>query len=76
MIQDEVDPVIDFTWIYFIARTKLHMSFKETGRMTLSMFYKMYGHYKDNWDMEMRMFNANKTYADVFVLQQKDAEWF
>ena len=52
------------------------MSFKETGRMTLTMFYKMYEHYKDNWDMEMRMFNANKTYADAFVLQQKDAEWF
>ena len=52
------------------------MSFKETGRLTLTMFNKLYGHYKAMWDMEMRLTQANMTYADAFVKSQKDEEWF
>lgn len=76
MIQDEYEPVIDFSWFYFIGKTRLNMSFKETGRLTLTMFNKLYGHYKNTWDMEMRMTNANKTYADVIAQSLKDEEWF
>ena len=76
MIQDESDPVIDFSWFYFIGKTKLNMSFKETGRLTLTMFNKLYGHYKDMWDMEMQMSAAKCTYNRLWVKSQQDEEWF
>lgn len=76
MIQDEVDPVIDFTWFYFIGKAKLNLSFKETGRLTLTTFYKLYAHYKDSWDMEMRLTKANMTYSEAYIKSQRDEEWF
>ena len=76
MIQDEYDPVIDFSWLYFIGKTKLNLSFKETGRLTIKMFNKLYGHYKDNWDYEMRLSQANMTYREAFIKSQQDEEWF
>lgn len=76
MIHDEVDPVIDFTWFYFIGRTKLGLTFKETGRLTLTIFNKFYQHYKDNWDLEMLMTVSRKTYKDVHEKQQQSEEWF
>lgn len=76
MIHDEVDPVIDFTWFYFIGRTKLGLTFKETGRLTLTIFNKLYQHYKDNWDLEMLMTASRKTYKDVHEKQQQSEEWF
>lgn len=75
MIQDEYEPVIDFSWFLFIGKTRLGLSFKETGRLTLTMFNKLYGHYKDMWDMEMRLTKANMTYAEAFVKSQRDEEW-
>ena len=76
MIQDEVDPVIDFSWFWFIGKTKMHLSFKETGRLTLTMFNKLYSHYKDTFDLEMRLYNSNMTYAEAHAKALKDAEWF
>lgn len=76
MIHDEVDPVIDFTWFYFIGRTKLGLTFKETGRLTLTTFNKLYQHYKDNWDLEMLMTASRMTYKDVYEKQQQSEEWF
>ena len=76
MIQDEPNPVIDFSWFYFIGKAKLNLSFKETGRLTLTMFNKLYGHYKDNWDFEMKLSNANMTYKDAYVRAQQEDEWF
>jgi hypothetical protein len=67
---------IDFSWFLFIGRTKLNLTFKETMRLTLTMFNKLYKHYKDDWSMEMRMTHANMTYADVFKKAQQDEEWF
>lgn len=75
MIQDEYDPVIDFSWIYFIGKTKLNLSFKETGRLTLKMFNKLYEHYKNNWDYEMKLSNANMTYKEAFIKSQQEEEW-
>ena len=40
------------------------------------MFYKLYGHYKDNFDLEMRLRNANVTYEEAYQKQQADEEWF
>ena len=52
------------------------LTFKETGRMTLTLFNKLYGHYKNNWDLEMRLTQANVTYAEAYVRSQKAQEWF
>lgn len=43
--------------------------------MTLTLFNKLYKHYKDNFDMEMRMKNANMTYEDLYIKSQKEEEW-
>jgi hypothetical protein len=76
VIQDEYDPVIDFSWFLFIGKTRLGLSFKETGRLTLTMFNKLYGHYKNTWDLEMRLKRANMTYSEAFIKSQKAEEWF
>ena len=54
----------------------MNLSFKETGRLTLYMFNKLYEHYKTNFDIEMRLFKANLTYAESFEKAQEDEEWF
>lgn len=51
------------------------MSFRETGRLTLRTFNKLYQHYKNNWDFEMKLRAANMTYAEAFFKSQKDEEW-
>ena len=75
MIQEEYDPVIDFSWFYFVGKTKLNMSFQETGRLTLTMFNKLYSHYKDMWDFEMRLTHLNMTYSEAYAKSQSDQEW-
>lgn len=40
------------------------------------MFNKLYGHYKNNWDFEMRLTHGNMTYAEAYVKSQQDEEWF
>ena len=54
----------------------MHLTYHETGRLTLTMFNKMYAHYKNDWDYEMRLRNANVTYAEAFQEAQKSEEWF
>lgn len=39
------------------------------------MFNKLYGHYKDNFDMEMKLRVANITYEEAYQEQQKSEEW-
>lgn len=68
--------MIDFSWFYFIGRAKLHLTLHETGRLTLTMFNKLYSHYKNNFDMEMRLFHANVTYQEAYEKAQKAEEWF
>jgi len=68
--------VIDFSWFYFIGKAKLGLSFKETGRLTLTMFNRLYGHYKTVWSIEMRLTQANMTYEEAFIKSQQDEEWF
>ena len=70
-----MNPVIDFSWFYFIGRTKLGLTFKETGRLTVTMFNRLYGHYKAVFDLEMRLKNANITYAEAWARSQKEEEW-
>jgi hypothetical protein len=66
---------IDFSWFYFIGRKCLNLTFKETGRLTLRTFNKLYQHYKNNWDLEMRLRTANVTYAEAHKTAQKSEEW-
>ena len=62
-------------WFYFIGKTKLGLTFKETGRLTLYVFNKLYQHYKDNWDFEMLLSKSGKTYKDIKEEQNKDEYW-
>jgi hypothetical protein len=52
------------------------LSFKETGRLTLTTFNKLYQHYKDDFDLEMLLKNTNTTYAKLKKEVQKSGEWF
>ncbi len=67
---------MDFTWYYFVGRNKLGFEYKQVGRLTLTLFNKLYKHYKDNFDMELRLKNANVTYEEAFNRQQEEQEWF
>ena len=67
---------MDFTWYYFVGRVKLGFKYNEVGRLTLTLFNKLYKHYKDNFDMELRLKNANMTYEEAFNRQQEEQEWF
>ena len=68
--------MIDFSWFYFIGKAKLNLSFHETGRLTLTMFNKLYGHYRNMWDLEMRLSHANMTHSEAYNKSLKDEEWF
>ena len=59
-----------------MSKAKLNLSFKETGRLTLYMFNKLYEHYKTNFDIEMRLYKSNTTYSEAFIKAQEDEEWF
>lgn len=39
------------------------------------MFNRLYQHYKDDWDLEMRLRAANCTYAEAMARAQRDQEW-
>ena len=43
--------------------------------MTLTLFNKLHQHYKDNFDMEMRLNKANMTYQELYIKSQKEEEW-
>lgn len=43
--------------------------------MTLTLFYRLYEHYKNKFDYEMRLFHNNMTYAEAFIKSQEDEEW-
>ena len=67
--------MIDFTWFFFIGITKLKLTPEQTGRLTLTLFNKLYSHYKNDFDLEMRLKNANITYSEAFAKSQKAEEW-
>ena len=74
--EEDGDQVIDFTWFYFIGRTKLNLTFKEVGRLTLRTFNKFYQHYKDTFDLEMKLKASDTTYAELKKKSIKQQEWF
>lgn len=67
---------MDFTWYYFIGKTKLNLSFKETGRLTLRLFNKLYKHYKNDFDLENYLRSQKITYKELKVKSQQSEFWF
>ena len=41
----------------------------------MATFNKLYDHYKNNWDLEMKLRNANMTYEEAYKKSQEDEEW-
>jgi len=52
------------------------MEFKEIGRMTLRKFMRFYQHYKDTFDIEMRLYKSNTTYAEAEAKAIQSEQWF
>lgn len=73
---EDINPVIDFSWYYFIGKTRLGLSFRETGRITLRLFNKLYKHYKNAFDFEMRLKATNTTYEEAHQKANDAQEWF
>ena len=73
---EDINPVIDFSWYYAIGKIKLGLSFRETGRITLRLFNKLYKHYKEAFDLEMRLKATNTTYEEAYKKANADLEWF
>lgn len=42
----------------------------------MTTFNKLYKHYKDNFDLEMRLKASNTTYEEAYKKSQKSEEWF
>lgn len=74
--EEEIDPIIDFTWFYYIGKAKLGLSFTETGRLTLRTFFKLYEHYKNNFDLELTLKRNKQTYKEAEAQANKEQEWF
>ena len=72
---EESEP-IDFTFFYFIGITKLNLSEKRVGRLTFRLFNKLYQHYKNVFDLEMRLKNRDMTYRELYAKSQQEDEWF
>lgn len=66
---------MDFSWYRFICQAKLGLTAREAGRLTLAMFSKLYGHYKDTFDLELRIQLAGTTYAEAEAQAEKSEEW-
>ena len=78
IIPDEAEEPqpIDFSWFYFVGRNKLGLTYKEVGRMTYTLFSKLYQHYKDDFDIEMRLRASGTTYEQLEEQAVKEEEWF
>lgn len=59
----------------YIGREKLGLTFKETGRLTLTMFNRLYKHYKKDWDFEQVLIRSKMTYEEAYERQMKAEEW-
>ena len=62
--------------MYFICRTKLHLTDKEAGRITIRTFHKLYQHYKNDFDLELLLKATKTTYAKAELKQMQSEEWF
>lgn len=70
------DEPVDFTWFYFIGKSKFGLSFKETGRLTLTTFNKLYKCYKNDFDNELMLKASNTTYSMAYKKAMQQDTWF
>ncbi len=73
--EEEIKP-IDFSWFYFIGKTKLNLSLKETGRLTIRMFNRLYKCYKNTFDFESAILQGRTSYRKLELEINKSEEWF
>ena len=59
-----------------MAVNKLGLTYKQTGRITLSVFNGLYAGYKRQWDLEHQLDWANKTFEDLSERVYKSQRWF
>lgn len=43
--------------------------------MTITLFNRMYAHYKNAFDMELMLWRAGMTYAEAYAKSQQEQEW-
>lgn len=67
---------MDLSWFYQIGRTKLALTTKEIGRMTLTLFNKLYDHYKQTFDFEMMLYKSGLTHTEAYNKSQESDKWF
>ncbi len=68
--------MIDFSWFYFIGLTRLGLTIREIGHLSVRLFMRLYGHYQTTWSREMKLTQANMTYAEFNKKQQEAEDWF
>ena len=73
---EDEDPVIDFAWFYLIGRTRLGLSYRETGRITMTLFNKLYQHYKNAFDFELSLKLTGTTYDGAAEKANAAEFWF
>lgn len=56
---------LDFSWFVFIGAKDLNLKPKETMRLTILQFTKLYQHYKNQFDMELMLTLSRTTYAQA-----------
>lgn len=44
--------------------------------MTYCLFNKLYQHYKDVFDLELRLKTRDMTYRELYKKSQQEDEWF
>ena len=54
----------------------MKLSTKETGRLTMYKFNRLYQNYKDIFDTELMLMHTGKTYAKLKQETEKQEEWF
>lgn len=75
MIPDEPEP-LDFSWFIFIGLKDLNLKPKETMRLTLLQFTKLYQHYKNQFDFELSLTLSRTTYRTAAARAAKFDDMF
>lgn len=73
---EEDDGKINFYWFYAVGITRLNLTLKQIGRMTLTNFNRLYAEYKKIFDFELLLKKTGTTYEKAEEKAQKADEWF
>ena len=73
--EDEIEP-LDFSWIVFVGLKNLNLKPKETMRLTLVQFARLYKHYKNQFDTELSLLLTHTTYAQAARRAARNEDYF